>query len=380
MFMLIALITGIVIHKKIFKEFFTFRPRKKVVSWIDAHNVFGVMSLPFYLMITYSGLVMFMFTYMPLIVLEAYNFESKGFETFDDDYLSSSLIETNRSGQAAQVMDLSLLYKHAERVLGNGKVRRLQVFQPGDAHAIVVFEALVDHPVNERSEVAFNAITGELVRTEKIVDLPRLIYSTTTELHEGLFANTWLRWLLFLSGLLGAAMIATGAILWTIKRRQREYNGIKKPSKGFQLVQGMNIGTVVGLPIAIIVYFWANRLLPVDMEDRASWEVHCLFLAWVALLIHGIWRSLNNSVNKAWFEQLVMMTIFYGLLPAVNMITTDRGLWNNTLNQDWIFITIDFMCISVAFFCSLSAWHLSKRTTRKVEYRRATTKLMPVKE
>jgi len=40
-------------------------------------------------------------------------------------------------------------------------------------------------------------------------------------LHEGLFAGPLLRALYVLSGLLGAAMIATGLVLWSVKRRQR---------------------------------------------------------------------------------------------------------------------------------------------------------------
>ncbi|MCU1745809.1 PepSY-associated TM helix domain-containing protein, partial [Pseudomonas sp. 20P_3.2_Bac5] len=65
MAMLAALISGIVIHKKFFKEFFTFRPAKGQRSWLDAHNATAVLVLPFHLMITYTGLVIFYLIYMP---------------------------------------------------------------------------------------------------------------------------------------------------------------------------------------------------------------------------------------------------------------------------------------------------------------------------
>ncbi len=35
MFMLVAIISGIITHKKIFKDFFTFRPGKGQRSWLD---------------------------------------------------------------------------------------------------------------------------------------------------------------------------------------------------------------------------------------------------------------------------------------------------------------------------------------------------------
>lgn len=53
--MLVALVSGIVIHKKFFKDFFTFRPAKGQRSWLDAHNATGVLVLPFHLMITYTA-------------------------------------------------------------------------------------------------------------------------------------------------------------------------------------------------------------------------------------------------------------------------------------------------------------------------------------
>lgn len=74
-------------------------------------------------------------------------------------------------------------------------------------------------------------------------------------------------------------MVATGLILWTVKRRVKHVNA-DAPGFGFRLVECLNIGTIVGLPVGIATYFWANRLLPVEMAERATWEMHGLFIAW----------------------------------------------------------------------------------------------------
>src|SRR3546814_6136872 len=65
MFMLIAILSGIVTHKKIFADFFMLRFGKGQRSWLDAHNVAAVFALPFHLMITYTGLVTLAVMYMP---------------------------------------------------------------------------------------------------------------------------------------------------------------------------------------------------------------------------------------------------------------------------------------------------------------------------
>jgi uncharacterized iron-regulated membrane protein len=71
--MFIALLTGVVTHRRIFKDFFTFRPRKGGQrAWLDAHNVSGVLVLPFYLMITFSGLMIFHAMYMPAGIAAVY--------------------------------------------------------------------------------------------------------------------------------------------------------------------------------------------------------------------------------------------------------------------------------------------------------------------
>ena len=72
MVMLVAIISGVVTHRRFFADFFTFRPGKGQRSWLDAHNALGVLALPFHLMICYSGLVALMFLSMPWAVKALY--------------------------------------------------------------------------------------------------------------------------------------------------------------------------------------------------------------------------------------------------------------------------------------------------------------------
>ncbi len=82
MFMFVAIVSGVITHKKIFKDFFTFRPKKGQRSWLDAHNAVGVLALPYHVMITYTGLVTLMFMYMPWGVQANYGDNREAF--FDE--------------------------------------------------------------------------------------------------------------------------------------------------------------------------------------------------------------------------------------------------------------------------------------------------------
>lgn len=54
--MLVALVTGVIMHRKVFKEFFTFRPRSGFQrSALDLHNMTGVVALPFHFFLPSPG-------------------------------------------------------------------------------------------------------------------------------------------------------------------------------------------------------------------------------------------------------------------------------------------------------------------------------------
>ena len=173
-------------------------------------------------------------------------------------------------------------------------------------------------------------------------------------LHEGLFADPVLRILYVLSGLLGAAMVATGLVLWTVKRRQKLEKLQGKSGPGLRLVEKLNVGVVVGLPIAICAYFWANRLLPVSMPGRADWEVHVMFLTWLTMLIHAAFRS----TKRAWAEQFGMASLMFGLLPVLNVATTDRHLGRSLAAHDWVFAGFDLTVLAMGLLFGWFAWRI----------------------
>lgn len=109
-------------------------------------------------------------------------------------------------------------------------------------------------------------------------------------LHLGRFADIETRWLYFVVGLLGTAMVGSGLVLWTVKRRSKLANP-DKPYFGFRLVERLNIATIAGLSIAMVAFLWLNRWLPVAMEKRAEWEIHGFFIVWLASLIWALARS-----------------------------------------------------------------------------------------
>ncbi len=358
MFMLVALVTGIVVHKKIFADFFTFRPAKGPRSWLDAHNAASVISLPFQLMITYSGLIFMMFTYLPLVVAAHYGPGPDGRKAFFDEVFEPPALAAP-AGVAAPLAPLGPMIAEAEARWGAGKVRVLDIRHPGDANArVIVGGHISGGPLRAADRLVFDGASGALLAEQPALhSTAKSARDLFLGLHEGLFAGPAVRALYALSGLLGAAMIATGLVLWAVKRRQRAEKAGSAPHFGLRLVERLNIGTVVGLPVAIAAYFWANRLLPVGMAERAAWEAHVLFIAWALTLAHAGLRP----TGRAWVEQAWLAAVAFGLLPLVNALTTGRHLAQSLPAGDWVFAGFDLAMLGFGAAFALTALGLARR-------------------
>jgi hypothetical protein len=150
-------------------------------------------------------------------------------------------------------------------------------------------------------------------------------------------------------------MIGTGLVLWSTKRKAR-LKTTDRPHVGIAVVDVLNLGTVVGLPIGIAAYFWANRLLPVDMPGRAAWEVHVMFLAWGLTFLYAIVRPLH----RGWIDLCRIAAAACVLLPLLNALTTGRHLGVSIPSGDWIFVGFDLCAFAVGLFFAFIARKLDR--------------------
>ncbi len=363
MFMFIAIVTGIIIHKNIFKDFFTFRRGKGQRSWLDTHNLMSVLSLPFQLMITYSGLIFVMFIVMPLLIAAFYGGDN-GRDRFFEDIFPDS-VQIDKAEQPAALVNVNQLIASAESHWGKNNIGYVDINYPGNAHARITFGGKNSQsPLRNSPKLIFDGVSGDLLH-----EIParssaaRATRDVFLGLHEGLFAGPFLRVLYLLSGLMGTLMIASGLILWTSKRRQRLTKNRPASAKGVALVERLNIGTIIGLPIAIAAYFWANRLLPLDFINRAEWEAHVMFIVWSVMFLHAAFRPFQ----KAWIEQSGMAALVFLLLPVLNALTTDRHLAQSLPAGDWVFVGFDLSMLALGLFFAGLMFKLTKQQSAKVD-------------
>jgi uncharacterized iron-regulated membrane protein len=358
MLMLLAILTGVITHKKIFKDFFTFRPGKGQRSWLDAHNVISVMALPFFLMITYSGLLFYAFNYMPAAATTLYG-KDRG-PLYDELYArdKGEYLAVSRPTAA-----LAHVIGHAEALWPERGVASLILRRPKGEPAYIEVRRIQGSAVDfyGQESLRFAADDGRLLELQDKDHAVGKVNMTFFGLHEGHFADRWIRWLYLLASLLGCGMIGTGLVLWTIKRRNQHAKKGDGPSVfdtyGLRLVEVLNVGTLVGLPAAVAAYFWANRLLPLDMSHRADWEMHCLFLAWGWMFLYASVRPLK----RAWMECAWITVAGYGLIPLLNALTTNRHLGVSLVQGDWVMAGFDLSMFGLAAIFTYGALKIRRR-------------------
>ena len=353
MLMLVAIVSGIVTHRRIFADFFTFRPGKGQRSWLDGHAIVAVLALPYHLMITYTGLVTLMLLTVPWGTQVAYRGDRAAFEA----EVFGNTPPARASGQPAPLAPVAPMLEEAGRRWG-GTAGRIAVQNPGDANATVqLFRNDAERISFAPQSLLFSGATGALLSSTgdnagPAVATRGVMYG----LHVGRFADPLLRALFLVAGLMGTAMVATGCILWAVRTRQQ---AARRGRVGFGtlLVEHLNLAAIAGLPVAMAAFLWANRLLPAGMPGRADWEVHVFFVAWALCLAHPLLRR-----GKAgWVDQLGLAAALFALLPALNTLTTQRHLGVTLVEGDWVRAGFDLGMLALGAALGAAAWAVARR-------------------
>ncbi|WP_418303924.1 PepSY-associated TM helix domain-containing protein [Pandoraea vervacti] len=354
MFMLVAIISGVITHKKIFVDFFTFRWGKGQRSWLDAHNALSVFGLPFHLMITYTGLVTLMAMYMPWGAQTALKTPVERAELAAQ--LSAFPAPGKATGQKMPLASIETMVREAQARWGAHDVGRVTVTNAGDAAArVAVTRGDATRVSMSPQYLLFDGATGKVLEVHDGVGAAAETRGVMYALHLGRFSDLQLRWLYFLVSLGGTAMVGTGLVMWTVKRRTR----LPDPTRlhfGFHVVERLNIAAIAGLSIAMTAFLWGNRLISRDVIERSAAEVHTFYWVWAATLLYALVRP----ARRAWIELLWIGAAALALLPALNAVTTSRGLWQSVTTGDRVFAVMD---LALWAFAALHAW-LAVRTAR----------------
>jgi len=363
--MLAALVSGVVMHRRLFREFFTFRPGKaRLRSVLDLHNLTGVVALPFHFFFALTGLLIFAATYyFPLGHTQLHELHDRAAAI----EAQQTGLPHQRSGVPAGLADVDAMVAQArQRWEDRGKagdVGFLLLMHVGDANGYVsVYRAGTDRIALVGDGIHFKASSGELIREDPPATAVARMAEFLTGLHLQHFRHWLLRWLYVFGGLAGAVCIATGFVFFVEKRKRQH---AARGSQGARVVDALAVASVTGMVLATLGILVANRLLPEGLAARGDWEQRAFWATWVLALLHAAWRSApvaRGLPNPAWREQAWAISVLAIAAALLNWATTGDHLLRTLARGYWPVAGVDLALLCVSAIAGLAAHRLGQRS------------------
>lgn len=335
--MLLLLVTGVIIHRKIFADFFTFRPDKKLRrSSLDLHNLSATIFLPFHFLITFSGLMVFSGWYTSIPWNVGPDLIGKPVAALLNEADNYGHFRREASGQTGRVVAIDPLIQRAETIW---RARRgtaapadyIDINHIGDAQGYMAVRGNAPRRVaSDVDEIVFDLSTGRIVR-DSVPTTTRTVQKWLEGFHLVRFDHWVIRWFYFIGGLAGCLMIATGFVFWSASRRKRDAQ--TQPLK-VRFVEALTVASVSGVILATCAYFVVNRLIPEGVSPggvpRFAIEVLTFFGVWLAAIVHAIVRQARAWKDQAWgIAGLSVAAVLLNWATTGDhpIMAIHRGLW-----------------------------------------------------
>jgi len=406
---LICSITGLVVHKKIFRNFFTFRRQAKSVQtrWLDAHNVLGVISWPFQFMIVLTGLAFYCYLYIPSGMQTAARYPEPPraavvggggpgmlwgrFGTDAVGRVPGNLVEP---GNSAPNIPIAELFARAQAAMG--PVTSFTVNNPKRDNSTVRFgaaRARTDVITFTSDNMTFDGATGAVLSPAgNTINAVQKVTNILGGIHFAFFGGTAMRILYFLCGAAGTIMIGCGLVMFTAKRRAKARSVAAARFHGF--VDRLNVAAIGGAMFACASYFWALRLLPQSLSDpsggfpgvgvyasiravpldqaaRSDLELYTFWLAWGVAGLYALLRA----PHKAWAEQFAAIAALCIGLPVIGYLVPNCDIGSMIAAGDWKMVAVDLTGLGIGLALAWAAWKMS---AKRVDMRVGRSVVAPV--
>jgi hypothetical protein len=158
-------------------------------------------------------------------------------------------------------------------------------------------------------------------------------------------------------------MIASGLLLWSLKRQLQN----KKQSFhfGHYVVNRLNTTAIIGLPIAMLSYLCANRLLQLE-AGHPNYEIYAFFGTWLLSLV----IALFTPQQHLWKTQLKVFILLAVSLPIFNLYYLISHQYVHDLNEYWLFLRVDlmvFILAILAIFLHQKVQPIQQKAVQKIQ-------------
>jgi len=328
----VALVSGvIVLLPTLVKDFFALRLGKNLKRmWLDAHNVIGIVSLPFHVIMALSAVV-FAFHDGIYFVQDKLLYQGQ---------LESLWSRTPPKGPAPPPRDVSAMLPPAELIA------RAKTLSPTlepvalDYSGVTTPRAVVrvwvrDASTYQRSAnggfAALDPYTGQVRSTEYLPgrqDAGNATITSFFSLHFGTFGGTPVQWMYFVLGLAGAFLFYSGNLLWVESRRKAD-RGKGAPAvqkRSTFLMAAATVGVCLGCVAGISATLVAGKWLHGRVADVDAWHMGVYYAVFLAAVGWAFARGAARAAPVL-LRTAALCTAAIPLTTLVGWLLPGIGLW-----------------------------------------------------
>lgn len=327
----LALLSGLMILiPTLSKDFFAMRQGKnKKRFWLDTHNVVGITSLPFHIVISISVVV---FAFHDLFYDAISKVALDGQSPFGAPVKQRIVIENPRL-DLPQI--LSKVQQHApeyeiqsiqfSQLDQPEKARaRVGLYSPtlmlrGAHHDFMVFNPYQLHQIDPSNIASQRSVSGDVV-------------TSMFSLHFGNFGGNNVRWLYLILGLGGAYLFYSGNILWIETRARKQKNTqdiVVKQRKDVVFLANLTISSCLGCVLAIATALMAGKIgtvvLSIDSMNHLYMTVY--YAVFIASLIYTFVLGYQKALGHL-FLAIACVLIFMPISTIVAIVSQDQIFWS----------------------------------------------------
>lgn len=324
----LALMTGVVVLlPTLVKDYFAIRAGKnKKRFWLDTHNVVGITSLPFHIIICVTVIS---FAFHDVFYDAIGGLISKDKPLFARP-AAVKIVDP------APVLDVENIIQRISQQAPDYKISSMaftQLDNPAKASARVNLYSADQMLRGDRFDImVFNPYQTQPYKTNNLntsaTAMDQVVRSMFS-LHFGNYGGDITRWIYLILGLGGAFLFYSGNLLWIESRIKRQKNlelPLVQQRKDVRFVANLTVGACLGCVIAIVSTMLIGRwgtLLQLQLNSMNHVLTYSYYLVFIGALIYSFVMGASKALPHLLFAiALVLCILPLGLvLGGLNSVT-----------------------------------------------------------
>ena len=334
----VALVSGVIVFLPgVAKDLFALRIGRNLKRmWLDVHNVLGVFSLPFHIIMALTALV--------------FAFHDQIYDLQNEITYDGQIAQMFEAGEpvhhvdidpARDFLELPDLLARLDAQVPQFSIQQIQyMVRPGN-EAEVMARGIDDrygHRGPDFGMAAINPYTGDIMsRTYLPGQQPAssAVLTSFFALHFGNFGGVPVRWGYFFLGLAGAFLFYSGNLLWIESRRKKARKSNPDPVQPLKtkvlgaLTVGISLGCIAGISLTLS----AAKFLPGRVQDLELWHSLIYYGVFIAAIGWAFLRgTARSAVELQWAAAVATLSI--PLVSVLSVLVPGLG-WTHP-GQSWL--------------------------------------------